>query len=137
MQTYYVRYGGQKPRPFIGVNIDGLFPSGIICRNSESSTAAEKNWRTENDHFSGLNYGVQIPNQTPRLTNQPDFAASTVRISDIDVPVASVLNLVLKWVFASLLVGVCLPPTLFYAWLALMAFVAVVFRLAFSDFHFR
>jgi hypothetical protein len=137
METYYVRYGGRELGSLRKGGFD-VFPSGIIYRNSESSTATARKWPTMDEHSSSLKCGVQISNNyTHQLANCSDLAANAVETDDIDVSLNSVLGLTFKWLCASLLVGVFVSPTLFFGWLVLMASLALILHQAFFGFHPR
>lgn len=143
MEQYFVRLAGKEKGPLSETQIVEMYGSNLIDRNTECRSESEPAWKTIDDHFPALKYGVAPPpippTPIPSLPNPPAVRSGVevparIVITDIDIPFWSVFRLVLKWMVSAFLIACCIAPVVFILWLFAMAMIAALFNGAFSSF---
>jgi len=119
-----------------------MFADGRIDRNTPCKPVSGDDWKSVDDYLPMLKYGTQLPPpppipSAPSPPPPPPVLSSSQRVSvvDFDIPFASVLKILFKWMAAGLVVFCCFLPLIFALWLIVAAILAAIFGGAMSTFR--
>lgn len=147
MKSYLLKLSGREEGPYSESQIAQMFADQKVDRYTPCKPESGADWKTIDDYLPMLKYGTQLPAPTPPPPVPPAIPQTAVpqvsapalaqRISlvDIDLPFASILKLMFKWMAAAFIVGVCFIPAAIIVWLIMMALFAGLLGGALSSLH--
>lgn len=136
MKTYLLRLSGREEGPFTEAQISQMFADGRVDRNTPCRPVNGTDWKTIDDYLPMLKYGTQLPPPSSSAVRSEEplpyggkqlsygsYAPSLQKVSvvDIDLPFASILRLLFKWMAAGLLVACCFLPAVIFVIFIVMA----------------
>jgi hypothetical protein len=139
MKSYVVKFIDREEGPYAEMQMAQMFADGRIDRNTPCKPISGGDWKTVDDYLPMLKYGTQLPPPTkvpvvPPIP-PPVLLSQRVSVVDFDIPFASVLKIMFKWMAAGLVVFCCFLPVIFVLWLIVAAIFAALFSGAMSTFH--
>ena len=135
MKTYFLKLLEREEGPYAEEQVSQMFADGRADRHTPCRSATESVWKTIDDYLPMLKYGTQLPppsvptvrsedpppygSNPPLPPAMPPGGSQRIALVDIDLPFASILKLMFKWMAAGFLVFCCFIP-------AVMAVVFIV-----------
>ena len=140
MRSFLLKIGDREQGPYVETQMAQMFADGRIDRNTPCKPVSGGDWKSVDDYLPMLKYGTQLPPPTAipsALPPLPPVLSSSQRVSvvDFDIPFASVLKILFKWMAAGLVVFCCFLPLIFALWLIVAAILAAIFGGAMSTFR--
>jgi hypothetical protein len=141
VKLYSLKFSGREEGPYEEVHIAQMFADGRVNRNTPCKPANGVEWKSIDDYLPMLKYGTQLPPPTPALkiaaTQSPMSLSQSQRVAvaDFDIPFASVLKIMFKWMAAGFIVACCFAPVVILVWLIAMAVLAAFLGGAVSGLH--
>ena len=155
MQSYSLKLLDRAEGPYTEAEVSQLFADGRVDRHTPCRLATGGDWKTIDDYLPMLKYGTQLPAPTtggqaalrvssgdpppslpaPLLTSAPGPDSRRIALVDIDLPFASILKLMFKWMAAGFLVFCCFIPVVIFLLFIVMAFFGSLLGHMFSGFQ--
>jgi len=159
MQFYSLKLSDRVEGPYSEAQVAQFYADGRVDRHTPCRLASGGDWKTIDDFLPMLKYGTQLPVPQPaappaspvRSEDPPDYGAlpqpasalpiATFREShrialvDIDLPFASILKLMFKWMAAAFLVFCCFVPAIIVLLFMIMAIFGSLLSHLFSGFQ--
>jgi hypothetical protein len=161
MQSYSLKLSDRVEGPYSEAQVAQFYADGRVDRHTPCRLASGGDWKTIDDFLPMLKYGTQLPVPQPpvppapsvRSEDPPHYGTSPppapalpvaalreshrFALVDIDLPFASILKLMFKWMAAAFLVFCCFVPAIVVLLFVIMAIFGSLLGHLFSGFqHF-
>jgi hypothetical protein len=159
MQFYSLKLSDRVEGPYSEAQVSQFYADGRVDRHTPCRLASGGDWKTIDDFLPMLKYGTQLPVPQAaappmpivRSEEPPQYGASTppasalpiatlpesqrIALVDIDLPFASIMKLMFKWMAAGFLVFCCFIPAIIVLLLVVMAIFGSLLGHLFSGFQ--
>jgi len=158
MESYSLKLLERVEGPYSEAQVAQFYAEGRVDRHTPCRVANSGDWKTIDDFLPMLKYGTQLPvahsaappvptvksedpphyGTLPPLTSVlPTSLPESHRIAlvDIDLPFASILKLMFKWMAAAFLVFCCFVPAIIVLLFVVMAIFGSLLGHLFSGFQ--
>jgi GYF domain 2 len=140
MKRYLITFSSREEGPYDEGQLAQMFADGRIDRNTPCKPADGAQWKTIDDYLPMLKYGTQRPPPTAIPSAPPALlpvlsSSQRVSVVDFDIPFASVLKIMFKWMAAAFVVFCCFIPAIIVVGGIVMAVIAALFGSAMSNMH--
>jgi len=149
MKSYLLKLSGREEGPYTESQIAQMFADQRVDRYTPCKPETGGDWKTIDDYLPMLKYGTQLPapsravpppiapaiSQTSASPIATPGTVQRISLVDIDLPFASILKLMFKWMAAAFIVSLCFIPAAIIFWLIMMAAMAAFMGGALSLHH--
>ena len=135
-----MKIADREQGPYVETQMAQMFAEARIDRHTPCKPVSGGEWKSVDDYLPMLKYGTQLPPPIPSAPSPPPLppvlsSSQRVSVVDFDIPFASVLKILFKWMAAGLVVFCCFLPLIFALWLIVAAILAAIFGGAMSTFR--